>query len=435
MIIEETEGSPAESAPAAEITDEATGTPGTVDTGIPEQVQSDKFASTLAALGGLSGEQELREGIEILKEGEESGEEKPVVAEAPKPNPDSPEDVAAALIKEKTGETPEKETPEGDSENKNAEVEEVVVESPVFGGKKTIGKKEDEAAPIEFEGSEVANKYIKEKTGHDNLESLVGSSLKLQEKAEEYDALSQKAANYESVFENMPAQLYEAVDQFLKGGDWKAPITSKPNLDFTKTLDNQSEKSLVENYMPNQFTDEDWSDYKGDDVDLNLKRAMDIAINTAKSNFEKDRNEIESLQTTRLNEARENEKKLNASVDNSIEYLRKNIEGINDNYVKQLKGNLNVAKLTEMFFNKDGSFKEDAALKMVMAEDGYSMMNQYKTLAERQAETKERQQILVRTPESPKAKKKGAENEGTVSKEVQARIAALDGGFAQKTVY
>ena len=115
--------------------------------------------------------------------------------------------------------------------------------------------------------------------------------------------------------------------------------------------------------------------------------------------------------------------------------MKKNLEGVDENYIKQTKKNLTVQKLNELFFDKEGNFAEDAALKLTMAEHGHSMLEQYKVIAKHQAETTERQTILERTPDKPKVKKKSEDLKDSVRPEVKQAIEVITGGLGKTTIY
>lgn len=434
MKVEEQAESPAENlgeiAPAESQPEEQSG-------------MSDRMSSTLAALKGMSGESILNEGIKILEEEGDGGETKaPSESEKQNIDPGNTQEVASDLLKDIVNKEEKKDEEAvegirvGEVEVKEEKKEEgITIDSEIFGGKKVVGKKDKDLGDTEYEGSEIANKHIKEQTGYENLDTLISSSLKLKETLGEFEESKNQVSRYEEVFKNMPSQLYEAVDAHLKGNDWKAPILSRPNLDFTKSIEDQTDKNLVDNYAPKEFSSEDWDDYKSDDPDPRLKKHMDSVISSSRENFKKDRNEIDNLQSNRAKEAEDANRLVNTSVDRSIEHLERNIEGIDAAYVKDLRKSLNVKTLSEMFLNKDGSFKEDAALKLVMAKNGHSMMEQYKIIAERRIETSERQAVLERTPDKPKAKKNTADTSSEIRPEVQNRLDQIIGGFKKDTVY
>jgi len=422
---------------------------------VTEQSINPGLSATLSALEGLSGENELRQGMEVLEKAKASSEQ--VVApeeEAPaidpndtgkvandllkdavKPEEKSKEELEATEDKEEKPEDGEKseEKPEGESEEEKSSLK---ITSPVFGGEKKVGDNKAGApkAP-ELEGSDAYNNYIKENTGVENIESLVKDYTENKEKISTFDKVVAEKNNLEEVFKQLPTELYKGVEAFLAGKDWKKPIVSSPNMDFTKDIEGQGDKNLVENYFPGQFTDAEWENYNSDDQDAGIKKAIDLAKETARSQFSADKSKLDSYRDDQVKSANEFNKKMNTSVEASLEHLKGSIEGIDDGYIKQVKNDLTIESLNELFLNPDGTWKESAALSLTMAKQGYDLLEQYKTIAKHQSQTKERQEILERTPAKAKAKTSSEEKSGGISPEVQKQIDEIMKGTGSSNIY
>lgn len=400
---------------------------------------SEAAQSALEALSGLSSANELEQGLsELGGEGSKDEVVEPIKEEIIK-DPESIEQIAAETLnsKEKKEDNTE-EQPLDESNKEEPNEDDLFIESPIFGGKQGINKKkeaESEDFTAELKDTEALSKVISEKTGYSNLNELIESSLKFKEVETQVQEVSKENENYKKVFESIPSELYQSIDLFLKGQDWKTPIISKPNLDFSKDIDSVDEKILVDNYLPGQFSQEEWEDYGSEDADPGIKKAINLAINTAKSKFEADKKDLDSFRTNQVELANERAQKINSSVEKSIEYLKKNIEGIDDGYIAQAKANLNIQKINEMLFNEDGTFKEDAALKLSYAEHGHDIMKQYKNIIQHKAETNERQAILERTPNKPKQNKKSSSTREEARPEVLRVIDDLTKDLGQRKVY
>ena len=247
--------------------------------------------------------------------------------------------------------------------------------------------------------------------------------------------VEKRVEQYDTIFKNMPEELYQSIDTFLKGGDWKEGILNRPRLDFSKGLESQNEKALVEAYYPNGFTKEEWEDYNSEDPDPAIKKSIDLAINFSKDKFELEKSGIDSYRENSIKDAEKRTKMINKSVDKSIDYLKETVEGLDDGYIIQAKNNLNVQKLNELFFNSDGTFKEEAALRLTMAEHGYNIMEQYKGVLASKIETKEREEILERTPDKPRDRKKSASANNEVRPEVKEYIDNIISGTNSGSVY
>ena len=414
--------------------------------------------STLAAFDGLPGGEsfnnelsELRQRSNNSPEGDNGeqglGENKGIT------NPDDTQAVANDLLANSSnpevvdseepnnpdgGTPPESGDTESGNENPAEEQGGYTLDSPMFGGKTKIGKnKPEEGKPFEFDGADKANEFIKEKTGFENLDALVNSSLEAKQKLDSFEDTEKKVSEYENLFREMPPELYQGVEAFIKGEDWKTPIISKPNLDFTKDVESHDDRALVDNYLPGQFTDAEWENYNegGEEQDPGVKKAIDIALGQAKNQYNNDKTGLDNFQSNKVVEAENRVKVFNESVDKSIGHLKGSIENIDEGYITEIKNSLTPQGLTEIFFNKDGSIKEDAALKVAMAKNGYDLFNQYKGIAEHQAENKERQDILDRTPSTPKAKKSSEEVSKKVRPEVAEYIKTMTSGLDGNSVY
>jgi len=340
--------------------------------------------------------------------------------------------VANDLLKskgKKESKPEDEESEEEEEEEEPVDGVEVTIDSPIFGGEKVVKtqstKKQEDFV---FEGKEKVDVFVKEKTGIENLEALVSGFSELKSKSEEFEITKGLVSKYEGIFQQIPAELYQGIDAFLQGKDWKTPIVSKPNMDFSKEASAHAVKSLVDNYLPGEFSKEEWDDYNSEDPDTGIKKAIDLAVNTAKKQYEADKVALDSFKGNQIKEAQERESKVNSSIDESIEFLKKSLDGADDGYVKRMKQNLTVQKLNELFFNQDGTFKKEAALRISMAEHGYDMLEQYKTIAQHQSETNERQAILERTPAKPKVKKKSEDQNNSVRPEVRTAIDAITKG-------
>ena len=404
-----------------------------------ESGMSEAAQSALEALSGLSGAQELQKRLSELG-GETNKNEvvEPIKEETIK-DPESIEQIAAETLNSKENKEDNiEEQPLDESNKEEPNEDDLFIESPIYGGKQGVNKKKDaesEDFTADLKDTEALSKVISEKTGYNNLNELIESSLKFKEVETQVQEVSKENENYKKVFESIPSELYQSIDLFLKGQDWKTPIISKPNLDFSKNIDTIDEKSLVDNYLPGQFSQEEWEDYGSEDADPGIKKAINLAINTAKSKFEADKKDLDSFRTNQVELANERSQKINSSVEKSIEYLKKNIEGIDDGYIAQAKANLNIQKINEMLFNEDGTFKEDAALKLSYAEHGHDIMKQYKNAIQHLAETKERQAILERTPNKPKQNKKSSSTREEARPEVLRVIDDLTKDLGQSKVY
>ena len=329
-----------------------------------------------------------------------------------------------------------------DSGEQNTEEKETFIESEVFGGKLKINNEKKEA-PKAFETPQEVNDFIKSNMGFDNLESLVDDYKASQEKIKGYEDIGAKYDHVANLINNMPDELYQAVDAFNRGDDWREKLVSRPSLDFTKDVSNLSEKQLVDTYFPGEFTAEEWEDSKSEDADIGTKKAIQLAVSQSKQKFLNDQEELKGVRQAAVDRVKKDEeaqaekvKAFEASVNRSVENMKSNINGVADSYIEKIKSELTLDNIAKAFLNEDGTLKEDAATRYTMALHGQGMIQQYQTVANHKAETQERQKILERTPEQPKAKNKTEQTTDNLSDAAKRKLAEIRGnGFDKKPTY
>ena len=191
--------------------------------------------STLAALSGIGGEQ-LSEQLQVVRESENPGATsvaERITGEEKAVDRDDNTAITSDILKDTINKSVDNQAdqtaeelaaatniPAGEVKKEGA----TTINSPIYGGDKAVDSGNLDIKPFEYEGSESANNFIKEKTGYDNLESLISSSLNLKENASVNSAAVQEAKGYSDLFQNMPAELYEAVNSYANGKDWKSDI-------------------------------------------------------------------------------------------------------------------------------------------------------------------------------------------------------------------
>ncbi len=411
---------PAESV-QTEIADVGTTTPQ-----VQESAFSQAASSVLGAMDGMIGMDEIKDGL--TKEMEGTPKEEVTVVEEKKVNVDNVDEVGKDLLAKQTSEEAAITEKEKEKEKEEKEKEELSVESVVFGGKEVIkkkgGEKKDE---VNFDNQKEIDSFIKENTGYDDLNSLISDSTENKEKLEGLSNVTAKVENYERIFNNMPPELYKGVTTFFAGGDWKTEVNSTPNLDFNKGIDDQDSKKLINSYFPGKFTEQDWEDYKSEDAEESIKRSINLALEVSKEKFEADQTKISNIRTLETEDTKKKVEAYNTSLDATISNLQEVMPNVDKMYLNKMKKSLTPEALTETFYNKDGSLKVDAAQKLMMANEGFNLYEQYKKIAENRAETKQVQEILERTSDTPRTTKRATTQKDEVSPEVQKLIDDMKG--------
>lgn len=313
----------------------------------------------------------------------------------------------------------------GEEKPKTEPVEEkIIINSPIFGGEKEITTKKEEPGveSITFDSVEAIASHLKDNFGIEDVSKLPEKIKSWRESEKNLSEATEKVDNLEGIFKNMPPELYEAVVKSIKGEDWKEVISS-PSLDFTKEAKDIDVKTLVDTLEPGKISQEEWDEFNDEDGDPKAKKIVALAIEKSKDKFMAEKTKREQFAADAIKKAEARSSSFETSLQKSAEAVFTKVEGIDkgyvENVVKQLKDPNGIYSL---FYEKDGSLKENAVLNFVMAKDGYDLHLQNQKMLERKIETKVNQDLLLRGNDTPSTGKGGVQHKAEVSKEVQQHL-------------
>lgn len=303
--------------------------------------------------------------------------------------------------------------------------EETFIESEIFGGKVKLNKEKEEEQEIKVENLEELNSHLKEQFGIEDISTLGKQINTWKEQEKTLGEISTKLTNAEKLFESMPSDLYQLVQLHVNGADWKQGLTN-PSLNFEKSVDDYKVEELIDVLFPGKVSEDDWEEYRDEDGDAKTKKMVDVLIEQAKSKFVETKKGREELSKNAIENAKKQEERFEKSVEASSKKLSSQIEGIDSNYIKSIEKQLKTpGGIYEIFFDKDGVLKEDAALAFAMAKDGYNLLDQYKKLIQTKTETKVNQELLLRGSSTPTGSRGSQSAEKEIRPEVQAKIDSI----------
>lgn len=306
-------------------------------------------SEALAALSGLGGDNSsFMEELNQLKQG---GENPPVSTENNDNNPDPLANNAPVII-------------EGDkaivSEGDDKEVLAIY-------GKPTSEVFKEEKPPqpsdeinllfSEFEVSDV--NAFKEK--------IVG----LKEAAQEKERIKAEYDNVDAALKSAPLELYLALTKALKGEDWRSVLKEAPTVDFRADVEKVEAKDLVDAFFPNEFSNEDWEDFKSGDADPSIVKAINFAINASKEKFTAKRSAYLSDIENETKKSSQYQENFNKSLETTVSNLKKDFEGIDEGYLSGVVNKITKEGIVSHFYNEDGTLKENAATAFLRSTEDY----------------------------------------------------------------
>lgn len=399
--------------------------------------ETTSMLNALEGVGGMS--EETRQGIVDMQTKRETG--------APMETGDNPTSTETPAVETPAVETPANteggedtppavETPEGEggtppvAEGGETLEEAFKVDSPLFGGEKEIGKANEPAGSEEqkFENLDSLNTYLKDQHSIDDVNALAGKIETWKQQEESIDKLTSEAGNVKSLFEGMHPDLYAAVNADAKGEDWRTVVNSNV-LDYMKTATDFKDQELVDKLSPGTLTAEDWEEFNDEDGDASVKRLVSTTIENAKAKFESNKAQFDKARLDSVATAQANQDAFNGSLAKAKESMIGVYKDADTNYVDSLESIFTEKGIASVFYNEDGTLKEDAFERMAMAKDGAALITQYQQIAERKVETKTNQEILSRGADTPGVSKGSNANQGKeeLRPEVKDALSAIKG--------
>jgi len=306
--------------------------------------------------------------------------------------------------------------------------EPLVIESPLFGGKANLGGGDNAPASLSFENMDQVNSYLKETHGIENMDQL-SERLSSIPDIQNQNAQNQNQLNqYNSLFEGMDPDLWEAVNAYAQGKDWRSTLAT-PTVDFSKDAAAIDVKTLVDAFAPGKITAEDWQEYNDPEGDQNVKRLVNSVIETSKSAFTNTKQQKQQSAQQEVQKQQQRVQEFNTSLVNAKQALETEYSNIDPRAVSEIEDAFTSNKFLSLFFEENGTLKKDAFVNYAMAKHGKNLVAQFEAAAMRKAQNTVTQDILERTPETPRDNRGSASTAQSsgVSSEVQGIVDGMMG--------
>jgi hypothetical protein len=219
---------------------------------------------------------------------------------------------------------------------------------------------------VNFKDESDAKSYVKEKLGFDvstpaGYAKLVEAYNKQRANAQKATELEKFKEEIETAFAEMPPEIVKAIEAYNNGQDWKDAIKSSPalKLDFNKDLDSQNKWALIEAYAPDELTQEEFEDDPNSREVQRLLRVAEKAFQLDKQQNDRQVAEAKRVQETKVKTFRD-------SALSSLEQVKADFPGMDEKELKKLEKTLTGGGLGSEFFNKDGTYRADAAKKLAL---------------------------------------------------------------------
>jgi hypothetical protein len=314
-------------------------------------------------------------------------------------------------------------SPDPNEGGEKTKTTEDVETNPIF-GTKNLAVKTEVKEPVETpkELSEVITKFGVKDLGE--FEQKVEGWKQIEEK---YVEQTKQVENFESILSSLDPALYLALQKAARGEDWRAEINQAPAIDFAKSVDQIDTQKLVETFMPNEFTAEDWEEFNDPNGDASIKKAINIAYSSSKEKFEAKKGEFNGKIETEKNRGVKAQENFNESLGKSVDFVKKQMADIDQGYLSGVVGKITKEGIVSSFYNPDGTLKETAIASFIRSTDEYENLVKIRiNNAVKEAVNKERQNLLERGQESPNIRRSTNSGTNDLRPEVQKKLAEIE---------
>jgi len=271
--------------------------------------------------------------------------------------------------------------------------------------------------------------YLKKHFNNDDAAAVVAEYRR---QAEELNGTREKARRddeLEAEINSFDPLQQEIIAEMRSGGDWLNKARSVPNLNFGKAGKDQDKLTLVKAYFGNKVSDEEFAEYKAGTANEEVTAKVDTYFELAATKFDDGRGRLIDGQKARMENGKKAKEAMANSITASVAHAATQFPALKarltQEYAKGLMpdGTGIPPVVRSLLFNKDGTFRTDAVLRLAIAEDGDSILAaRVKSTVQAATEAAEAEQI-ARMPNGGRAQAGGGAAKG--SEEVPERIAQL----------
>lgn len=210
----------------------------------------------------------------------------------------------------------------------------------------------------------IATQYGFSVKSFDDALGLMGKLKETEAKVEEYDV---KTSNYENLLATIPEDIKMVMMDAFEGKnyhDTMRQITGS-QINYTKPAESYKKETLIQMYNSDITTEE------LEDMD---EKSVDRLYNLSVKQYNAERKEVSDRAAAFDIKQKESAKLVLTSIDNSINKLKEKYPEIKKTYVDDIRKKMKTNYAAELL-NEQNVWKEDAAIKIAMAEYGSVLMD------------------------------------------------------------
>src|SRR3990167_3552490 len=331
-----------------------------------------------------------------------------------------------------------KEPKEEPGEEQEEEEEEEEEEEPGEGKTSIFFAKKKKAPEIDIKKPEdvvgyVKNRYaieIKDLVDKDGWGKFFSSADGWRKDSQQLVDISKKYDDMVSGLAELPQPLYDAIEAWGRAEDWSKVLNNTVSrLDYNVDFGELEEEDIIKHYFPEDIK-ELKEDLKSEDIDDDYyEKELGKLKKQARRFFDRDKKDFNSQRALLKQKEVDRQGKVKESAESSVEDLRKDFPDFSAAYLKKVRQRLVTGDLASLFYNKDGSYKKDAAKRIAFAEFGEEEQKGAVTKAERKGNLDATEEFIKKSPKKVATKKQDSEQGSLHEKEALEKLSTFGNIF------
>lgn len=304
----------------------------------------------------LANDEEFKNLSNIITKVASTGNAKPDASE------DDEEEYDEEEEEENSGLDNDEEEEEDEEETDEDDEEEEEDEDDPFGSRKS-----KKTVDVPFSLDEKAKAFLKKKYAIADEGKFFASVDKWRTDSQKLNEVQDNNEELLEGLQSLPDNIKAAINAFAEGQDYHEAFGNVNRFNFNKEFKDQDKDDVVSHYFPDKYKvlmkkleDEDLTE---DEVE---ERINDLA-DAAEALYKKDKKGIEEKRADLIRKEQDRVKKMKESVNSSVKHLQKIYPNFRQAELQRIRQILVEGNPDSIFFNKDGSYKEDAAVRLANA--------------------------------------------------------------------
>lgn len=291
-----------------------------------------------------------------------------------------------------------------------------------------IGSDDEEYEEVEFEIEEEMADFIQQHYGLKDVETFFEKVDTWRTQSQDGAEKTRQLEELNEGLQNLPNEIKSAIQAFANAEDYRQAFNSSTtNIDYTKDFKDQDKEEVVKAYFNEELEEIKESFDDGDIDDDGYDDKVELLYKSARKLFESDKKMVVNKRAEIVRSQELEEKNFKQSVVSSVETLKKQFPNFSNKDLQKVRQRLVDEDIDSLFYNKDGTYKAEAAEMLAFSMFGKQVMESLLNKAEKKGISKANETIVQRGNKKPR---KG-QTQRKQSAEALDSISHLQGQFAK----